>query len=169
VTGDQPYHTVDRNKVLPYYQWVPFILLFQAACFMVPSLIWHSFGKASGMDVSSLSKNAVALDNYDMEKRDKTISQIARHIHIGLTLKYEYRPTIKSYNLAAKLPFGRRHGNFLYIVYMFVKAVYIANVIGQLFLMNSFFGFQYHSYGFDFFKKFLNGDDYSRIDKGFPR
>jgi hypothetical protein len=136
---------------------------------MAPMMLWHSFGRASGVDISSLCKNAVALDNYDMEKREKTISQIARHIHIGLSLKYDYRPTIKSFNLAAKLPFGRKHGNFLYIIYMFVKLVYIGNLVGQLFLMNSFFGFQYHSYGFEFLRKFLKGDDYSRIDKGFPR
>jgi hypothetical protein len=104
-----------------------------------------------------------------MERREKTIHQIARHIHIALSLKYDYRPTYKRIDISSKLPLGRRHGNFLYLVYMVVKTVYIFNVFGQLFLMNSFFGFQYHSYGFDFLKKFLMGDDYSRIDKAFPR
>jgi hypothetical protein len=29
VGGDQPYHTVDRNKVLPYYQWYVKIISFR--------------------------------------------------------------------------------------------------------------------------------------------
>jgi hypothetical protein len=104
-----------------------------------------------------------------MERREKTIHQIARHIHIALSLKYDYRPTYKRIDITSKLPLGRRHGNFLYLVYMLVKSIYILNVVCQLFLMNSFFGFQYHSYGFEFLKKFIIGDDYSRIDKAFPR
>lgn len=169
VGGDQPYHTVDRTQVLPYYQWVPFILLFQAACFMIPNLIWHTFSRSAGVDITSLGKNASSLDNFDMESREKTINQIARHIHIALSLKYDYSPTFKKFNLRDRLPFGRRHGNYLYIVYMIVKLVYIINIFCQLVLMNSFFGFKYHAYGLDFMKKFLMGDDYSRIDRAFPR
>ena len=169
VGGDQPYHTVDRTKVLPYYQWVPFILLFMAACFTVPNLIWHTLSKPAGVDVVALGKNALNLDNFDMEKREKTINQIARHINIALNLKNQYEPTFRKFNLRARLPFGRRHGNYLYCAYMLVKVIYIINIIGQIVLMNSFFGFQYHNYGFDFVRKFLIGDDYSRIDRAFPR
>jgi len=35
--------------------------------------------------------------------------------------------------------------------------------------LNSFFGFQYYSYGFDFLRKLIIGEDYSRIDLAFPR
>lgn len=104
-----------------------------------------------------------------MDKRRTTIRQIAKHIHIAIKLKYDYMPTFNKVNLRAKLPFGRRHGNYLYLVYMFVKAIYILNLIGQLFLMNSFFGFQHYKFGLDFLRKFFVGDDYSRIDKAFPR
>jgi hypothetical protein len=104
-----------------------------------------------------------------MEKREKTVHQIARHIHIALSLKYDYQPIFKRIDFRKRLPLGRRHGNYLYLVYLFVKVIYMANAVGQLFLMNSFFGFQYHSYGIDFLRKFLKGDDYSRIDKAFPR
>jgi hypothetical protein len=111
----------------------------------------------------------MALDNFDMERREKTVSQIARHIHIALSLKYEYQPSIRGINLAKRLPFGKRHGNYLYIVYMLVKIFYLFNLFGQLWLMNSFFEFKNYSYGIDFLRKFLVGDDYSRIDKAFPR
>lgn len=170
VVGDQPWETVDRNDVLPYYQWVPFILLFQAACFLLPNLIWHTFSKSAGVDLTSLGKSASIVDHVDMEQRSNTINQIARHIHVCISLKYDYLPTFKKVNLRARLPFGRRHGNYLYLIYMMVKFIYIINLVGQLFLMNNFFGFgmQYH-FGYDFLRKFLAGDDYSRIDKAFPR
>ena len=135
----------------------------------MPNVIWHTFSKSAGIDVTSLGKNAEALDNFDMDRREKTISQIARHIHLALSLKYDNVPAFKKIDITSKLPLGRRHGNYLYLVYIFVKVAYIMNIVGQLFLMNSFFGFQYHSYGIDFLRKFLIGDDYSRIDKAFPR
>lgn len=169
VVGDQPYHTVDRTQVLPYYQWVPFILLFQAACFLIPNIFWHTFSKSAGVDIAVLGKTASALDHFEIDKRRSTIGQIAKHIHIAINLKYDYMPTFNKINLRAKLPFGRRHGNYLYLVYMFVKSLYILNLVGQLFLMNSFFGFQSYKFGLDFLRKFFVGDDYSRIDKAFPR
>lgn len=133
-------------------------------------MIWHTFSKSAGVDLTSLGKNASVLDHIDMEQRLSSISQIARHIHVAISLKYDYLPTFKKVNLRARLPFGRRHGNYLYLVYMLVKLLYILNLIGQLMLMNSFFGFggQYH-FGYDFLHKFLVGDDYSRIDRAFPR
>ncbi len=156
--------------MLPYYQWVPFILLFQAACFLIPHVIWHTFSKSAGVDITSLGKSASVLDHVDMEQRGASIQQIARHIHVAISLKYDYVPTFKKVNLRARLPFGRRHGNYLYLIYMAVKLIYIINLFMQLLLMNSFFGFgyQYH-FGYDFLRKFLVGDDYSRIDKAFPR
>ncbi len=143
---------------------------FKAACFLIPHVIWHTFSKSAGIDITSLGKNAAALDHMDMDQRGASIKQIARHIHVAISLKYDYVPTFKKVNLRARLPFGRRHGNYLYLIYMGIKMIYIINLFGQLFLMNSFFGFgcQYH-FGYDFLRKFLIGDDYSRIDRAFPR
>lgn len=154
---------------MPYYQWVPFILLFQALCFWIPSLLWHTLSRQTGIDVGTLIKNAIAADNLDSERREKTVEQIARHIHIALSSKYEYEATFKRFNIRKRLPIGKRYGNYLYLIYLFVKIFYITNVFVQLFLMNFFFGFQYHSYGLEFLRKFIRGDDYSRIDMAFPR
>lgn len=169
VGSEQPYHTVDRTRVLPYYQWVPFILLFMACCFYLPKFLWHTLSRQSGIDIASLAKNAIAVDDMDIEKREATVDQIARHIHLGLTLKYEYEPMFKRFNLRKRIHIGKRYGNYLYLIYMFIKLVYILNLFGQLILLNSFFGFQYYAYGFEFLRKFLIGDDYSRIDLAFPR
>ena len=40
------------------------------------------------------------------------------------------------------------YGNYLITSYLFVKLIYLANVVGQLFYMNVFLGMDYHMYGF---------------------
>ena len=39
-------------------------------------------------------------------------------------------------------------GNYLFFVYIFIKFVYLFNVVGQLFWINKFLGTDYHMYGF---------------------
>ena len=83
-----------------------------------------------------------------------------RHIQIALDLKYK---TSNKKNKIDRLKMNSRRDNYLYLVYMFVKFIYILNLIGQIILMDVFFEFRNYSFGFDFLKKFLRGDDYSRI------
>lgn len=134
---------------------------------MFPHLVWHTLSKSAGIDVTSLAENALRLDDFDTENRGKTVNQIARHIQIALNLKYEYQPEKKKYNLKDRLTL--KNGYYLYAIYMLVKAIYILNLVFQIILMDSFFGFRNYSFGFEFLRKFLVGDDYSRIDKAFPR
>jgi len=51
-----------------------------------------------------------------------------------------------------RCPFGLRlscGGNYLVIVYIFVKLLYLANIVGQLFLLDMFLGTPFHAYGFE--------------------
>ncbi len=165
---------VDRSKVLPYYQWIPFLLLFQAACFMFPHLIWHTLSKSSSLDVTLLGENASKLRDFDVENRNKIIQQIVRHMQIAFDLKIECKTSNKinkktTSNKIERLKINSRRENYLYLSYMFVKLSYIVNLVGQIVLMDVFFEFRSYSFGIDFLKKFLRGDDYSRIDKAFPR
>ena len=138
------------------------------ACFTMPNLIWRNLNKIAGVDFISLGKNISNLDYFDLEKREKTIDQIANHINIVLNLKNQYDSTYKNFQVL--LPFGRKRGNYLFFVYMIVKIIYILNIFAQMTLMNLFFGFQTHAFGFDFLRRFFIGDDSNtRIEKAFPR
>ena len=50
------------------------------------------------------------------------------------------------------------HGNYLVLVYLLVKLVYIGNAIGQLFLLNAFLGTDYHLYGIDVLRRMATGE-----------
>lgn len=55
---------------------------------------------------------------------------------------------------------GKRFGNYLIILYIFVKLLYLANVFGQLFLMTRLLGIQnYHYLGFEILQRMATGSD----------
>ena len=56
--------------------------------------------------------------------------------------------------------FGRHRGNYLVTLYLLVKLLYIGNVIGQLYMLNSFLGASYHSYGLDVINAVMNGTEW---------
>ncbi|ESN97988.1 hypothetical protein HELRODRAFT_114074 [Helobdella robusta] len=59
-------------------------------------------------------------------------------------------------------------GNYLVELYLFIKAMYIANVLGQLFLLNAFLGNEYHLYGIDVLKRLLANQPWTTSHR-FPR
>ena len=64
----------------------------------------------------------------------------------------------------------KMYGNYLTCCYLCMKLLYLANGIGQLWLLDVFLGFQrsYQLYGFHVLVKFLRGEDWSQSER-FPR
>ena len=63
---------------------------------------------------------------------------------------------------------GRRFGNYLVVLYIFTKIIFIINVIGQLFLLNAFLGTNFHFYGIEVIKSLAQGIDWTESAR-FPR
>lgn len=63
---------------------------------------------------------------------------------------------------------GRRRGNYLVVLYLFVKALYVINVITQLFLLDVLLGSSFHMYGIDVLSDVSSGRDWTE-SSGFPR
>ena len=63
---------------------------------------------------------------------------------------------------------GKRYGNFLLVLFIFVKILYVINSISQLFLLNQFLGNDFLILGIEVLTKVWNGDDWSQINR-FPR
>lgn len=54
--------------------------------------------------------------------------------------------------------FGKRQGNYLLVVYLFTKLLFIGNVVCQLFLLNKFLGNKYNLYGLELLMNILNAN-----------
>ena len=64
--------------------------------------------------------------------------------------------------------FGKFLGNYLVILYLFIKMLYIVNCLGQLFLISVLLGRNYYIYGATIFRDMLQGKGYADSEY-FPR
>lgn len=63
---------------------------------------------------------------------------------------------------------GQRFGNYMSAVYLLTKVIMLANVIGQLFLLNRFLGFDYNFYGIYVIQAMIRGEEWHESPR-FPR
>jgi innexin len=201
-----------RNQRIRYYQWVPFLLLFQAILCYIPRIIWRSFNVRSGLDLVNLVDAAIKYESVDkFSDREKIMAYIVRNIerYIGARKsRYErlygrqlcishqtpttrqqqqqqqqQSNTINNNNngccsrFCTKLKIvlsticfwtGKRLGNYLVVLYMFVKTLWLTNAISQLFLLNRFIGNDYHAFGLEIIEMLLSGQEWHEM-RHFPR
>ena len=107
------------------------------------------------------------------EDREKTIFQVARYLDRWLKAQRQYH-----FNLLVRVRqrlsnvfcfwLAKREGRFLTGFYMFVKLLYVFNVISQFFILNAFLSMEFSVYGWEVLQALMvNGelDDTPR----FPR
>ncbi|CAM4866003.1 unnamed protein product [Rotaria socialis] len=164
----------ERPKHIAYYQWIPFILLLMSVLFYIPSVLWHALATKTGFDIANLVKTLHSMEQLNPDIRDRTLRYIAKHIDRALEIQREMGTGFFSQFkrlMRRHCPvfiIGRAQGNYLTFVYLFVKLLYIANVIGQLFLLNIFMGSNYHGYGIEVLRNLLSGRECCRSAR-FPR
>jgi hypothetical protein len=82
------------------------------------------------------------MEQVNPDIRDRTLRYVAKHIDRALEIQREMGTGFFSHfkRIARRhcpiFIIGRAQGNYLTFVYLFVKVLYITNVIGQLFLLN---------------------------------
>lgn len=64
--------------------------------------------------------------------------------------------------------FGKFLGNYLVVLYLFVKILYIVNCVGQLFLISILLGRNFYIYGASIFRDIIQGKGYADSEY-FPR
>lgn len=176
--NDQPVPKVeeaDKRRMIPYYQWLPMILLMQALFFYLPNVVWHTFNRRAGVDISSIVAAGLTFNRTEMmEMKEKTRVHMTTQIDRYLTVQSDGggdKCTISLKHCLSRLTCracGRRKGNYLVILYLFVKALYVINVITQLFLLDVLLGARFHMYGFDVLADVSSGKDWTE-SSGFPR
>jgi len=167
-------HEASKRVMIPYYQWIPMILLVQSLLFYMPILVWRTLNGKSGIDVNNIVEAGETFTNTEMtESREKTLRYMTkqmdrylssqRSVQTGCTISLKH-----CFSRTCCLLCGRRHGNYLVMLYMVVKVLSLINVIGQLFILDAFLGNNFHLYGFDVLASIIRGDDWTASPR-FPR
>ena len=110
--------------------------------FYIPSVLWHALATKTGFDIANLVKTLHSMEQLNPDIRDRTLRYIAKHIDRALEIQREMGTGLFSQFkrlMRRYCPFfiiGRAQGNYLTFLYLFVKLLYISNVVGQLFLLN---------------------------------
>jgi len=162
----------ERVHRINYYQWVPFILAFMALLFYVPFAVWHVFSKPTGLDSKSVMKIIASMDASSSDSRDKTMRNCVRLIDRAIDYSRDYYDSSR---------FGRcrrritrcllptfRSGNYISMLYIVVKVLYVVNALGQFLLLNAFMGQKFYLYGFDVIQDLVKGRDFWESHR-FPR
>ena len=85
----------EPRDYIPYYQWIPFILLAQAVGFYMPSVVWHAFNQQGGVDADTILVAAQSMAQVqDISKRDTTLKCIWMQMDRFLFRRQEH-PTDK--------------------------------------------------------------------------
>ncbi|XP_076460049.1 innexin unc-9-like [Babylonia areolata] len=144
----------DRWDVdISFYRWVTVMFLLQALLFKVPNLLWRELKGYSGLNMEKVVGIIQYTATLSAEERVEKLSHAAIFMHRWLKSYSMYR-----FNTAARVReqvsgvlfcFGKRTGTYLTGLYMFIKTLYIANSLGQFFMLSAFLGVNYWSFGVD--------------------
>jgi len=105
-----------------YYQWVCFVLFLQAGLFYVPRYLWKSAeGGRLNMLVQGMMEPRIVVNKSERAER------------IGIIVKY-FRDNRGSHGL-------------YFLRFIFCEVLNFVNVIGQMFLMDRFLGYEFSTYG----------------------
>lgn len=107
------------------------------------------------------------------EDREKITYQVAKYLDRWLKAHRQYH-----YNLMVRLRqrfanvfcfwFAKREGKFLTGFYLFIKAMYATNVIGQFFILNSFLSMDFSWFGYEVLYKLFKEGEFTNSPR-FPR
>lgn len=158
-----------KQRRISYYQWVPFFLLIEAACFRLPSLLWKYMSGHSGIKVSEIIKMSSDPNNIKPDIRKANIRFMTVHLQGALRFhkriqKRQIHPhrILRLFNL----PYS---ASFVTSMYLMTKFCYLLNVLAQLIIMNSFLETnRYSLYGFGALLDLLNGTTWEQSGI-FPR
>ena len=168
-------HEPHLRKEIIYYQWVPLILLVQAVLFYFPCQLWRAFNSKAGIDADNILDAAQTFYKAEkIDRRERTLRLITNQVQ-----RFLARPTAKNsgglYGCQSLLAntlcivCGKRLGNYLTLLFLSVKVVYICNAFGQLFLLNSILRTDYNLFGIDMFstavheRSFLNATVFPKV------
>lgn len=135
-------------------------------------MLWRSLSAKSGINIVNLVDAALNYQTADrFEDRNKIMTYLTRSIDQYVYMRkrkpkrFDFIRRFLAFLLCVP---GRRMGSYLLILFFVTKMLFIANSLGQLFLLNIFLGHNFASYGVELIQKILNGEELAE-SMYFPR
>ncbi|XP_059173054.1 innexin unc-9-like isoform X2 [Physella acuta] len=170
---DSPMPVLEQDRYkhsISYYRWTTVFFLCLAMLYRVPKFFWKEIKHFSGINVSKIIDMTLDTVKSSQEDRDKQLGFVSEFLHRWITV---YSHTSKSgKNTAGRrlAPVtawcGKRSGRFLTLVYLLTKTMYLVNVIVQFFLISSFLGLNFWTFGYSAVSALQEGE---ALDDLFPR
>ncbi|CAK5074068.1 unnamed protein product [Meloidogyne enterolobii] len=149
-----------EQRQIGYYQWVPFVLALKALLFYVPTIVWRLLSWQSGIHVQSLVQMACDSRLLDAESRQRAMQTIATNVEEALHVKHQLGGSrMRMLNLIICTRSSGAAVTFLYIS---------VNIVGQIFLLNTFLGNRSRWYGLHVLQDLMNGHEWEESGH-FPR
>ncbi|VDN92464.1 unnamed protein product, partial [Brugia pahangi] len=151
--------TQRQDRLIGYYQWVPFILAFQAFLFYLPVIMWRTIYATVGIkvgvicDTCSIRSNMIAKDR--LRNLEKVASFLAYERDIHSSLNGRIRHHLSS-------------GRFLISAYLLMKLLYALNALLQFWIIKKLLGVESIWWGAQVFDDLIHGLEWPQTGN-FPR
>ncbi|KAH3750320.1 hypothetical protein DPMN_184840 [Dreissena polymorpha] len=162
-----------KEREITYYQWVPLILALQAFMFKFPNVVWKLLHPNCGLNLNKIVNMADQTQLANPKGRQDIIDHMASHLDKWLDTErnYSWNRYVAAREKVSKICCiicSKRSGTYLSGLFLFVKILYMANVIGQFFLLNAFMATDYNVFGFEVLKGLSENTPW-RDSPRFPR
>ncbi len=169
-------HEEDLRHTIGYYQWIPWILVIQAFFFYLPSAFWHGLNDKAGVDSDDILELANGFRKTAQgEMKEKKLHLMTSQLDRFLGARTEEMKAWKQHChkcmscLTCKCC-GTCRKTYLVVVYLISKILYLANVVAQLFILNSVFKVDYNIFPYQFFKLYADDTPLEYVEvPTFPR
>jgi hypothetical protein len=146
---------VKKESEILYYQWIPFLLLLKAFLFYAPRISWNAFGTKSGIQISDIVESSFDYKlpttdaahrqmclNYVVDTIDEYCNDHRRQVNARKHLNIFQRSLSMGWCLT-----GKYLGNYLVVLYMTTKLMYIGVSLLQILLLSILLGSNFAAYG----------------------
>ncbi|CAF3331295.1 unnamed protein product [Rotaria socialis] len=166
---------IRHESSIRYYQWIPFILLFQAFMFFIPYVLWRVLCQRSGIDIRDIVEAAT---NYKKASDEKQRERLMKFI-ISVIDQYVDDPRRQSNNretiwwkkifLVFFPSSGRYMGDYLRNLFLFIKMIYVTNIIAQIVILSLLLGQPFWSLGITVIRLLYEGKGWDFTSRYFPK
>lgn len=158
-----PDDTVTNTPHVGYYQWIPIILFVQAFLFYLPSIIWRTFNESCELKIKELAAVSEASRKIKSNMNDDQVKgrKFGRYFFRKLTFRNESPVFKETGKIVAS-------GKFLPSLYIFVKILYMANIVLQFWILTYFLETKSWMWGLQTFQDLIAGREWETTGI-FPR